>query len=130
MIGATGDTPNGISVACDADAMQRPTSGEVRAELQAKEADLVHQRAVLTRPHADQGTISFGKRVGDGTAMAVDRLSAVTAHDSLGSALSEVRRALAKLDEDTYGCCDVCGQDIGAGRLEVRPWSTRCVRHG
>ncbi|MGB7450126.1 MAG: TraR/DksA C4-type zinc finger protein [Ornithinimicrobium sp.] len=110
--------------------MQNHTPAQVRAELQAKEADLVQQREVLTRPYHDQGTISFGKRVGDGTAMAVDRLSAVTAHDSLGSALAEVRRALAKMDESSYGSCDVCGQDIGEGRLEVRPWSTRCVRHG
>ncbi|CAN5512585.1 hypothetical protein BH23ACT6_BH23ACT6_08920 [soil metagenome] len=104
-------------------------SEQVRAELLAKEADLMQQRAVLTRPHADQGTISFGKRVGDGTAMAVDRLSAVQAHDALGAMLEEVRRALAKLDDGTYGSCDVCAEAIGAGRLEVRPWSTRCMAH-
>lgn len=104
-------------------------SEDVRASLEAKADELEEQRAVLTRPQQDQGSISFGKRVGDGTAMAVDRLSAVTAHDSLGSMLEEVRRALAKLDEDSYGACDVCGEPIGAGRLEARPWSTRCLRH-
>ena len=110
--------------------MDERVQAEVRAELQAKEAELVRQREVLTRPYAEQGTISFGKRVGDGTAMAVDRLSAVTAHDTLGAALTEVGRALVKLEEGTYGSCDTCGEDIAAGRLEVRPWSTRCVRHG
>lgn len=105
-------------------------SEQIRAELIAKETDLIAQREVLTRPHADQGTISFGKRVGDGTAMAVDRLNAVQAHDSLGTALAEVRRALAKLDEGSYGTCDTCAGQIGAARLEARPWSTRCVRHG
>jgi len=108
---------------------QRPQD-EVWAELRAKEAELVQQREVLTRPYAERGTISFGKRVGDGTAMAVDRLSAVTAHDTLGTALGEVRRALTKLEEGSYGRCDTCGEDIAEGRLEVRPWSTRCVRHG
>ncbi|MGB5953470.1 MAG: TraR/DksA C4-type zinc finger protein [Ornithinimicrobium sp.] len=104
-------------------------SQQIHAELLAKEADLVAQREVLTRPHADQGTISFGKRVGDGTAMAVDRLNAVQAHDTLGAALVEVRRALAKIDEGSYGECDTCGDAIAAGRLEVRPWSARCVKH-
>ncbi|MCE0486237.1 TraR/DksA family transcriptional regulator [Ornithinimicrobium sediminis] len=101
----------------------------VRSVLQAKEAELVEQMHVLTRPQQDQGSISFGKRVGDGTAMAVDRLSAVTAHDALGALLAEVRRALAKEDEGSYGACDTCGELIPPGRLEVRPWSTRCVRH-
>ncbi|MGB3762268.1 MAG: TraR/DksA C4-type zinc finger protein [Ornithinimicrobium sp.] len=103
---------------------------EVRAQLEAKRDELVEQRAVLTRPQQDQGSISFGKRVGDGTAMAVDRMSAVTAHDSLGVGLKQVQRALDKLDEGTYGFCDECEAPIGDGRLEARPSSTRCVKHG
>jgi DnaK suppressor protein len=83
----------------------------------------------LTRPQQDQGSISFGKRVGDGTAMAVDRLSAVSAHDNLAGLLDQVRRALVKLDEGSYGRCDECGGDIGDARLEARPWSVRCLRH-
>lgn len=102
---------------------------DVRSVLEGKAADLVEQRAVLTRPQQDQGSISFGKRVGDGTAMAVDRLSTVTAHDTLGDLLTEVRRALAKLDEGSYGRCDTCGEAIPEGRLEARPWATRCMRH-
>lgn len=102
---------------------------DVRTVLLAKEADLVEQRAVLTRPQQDQGSIGFGKRVGDGTAMAVDRLSAVTAHDALGDLLTEVRRALAKVSEGSYGRCDRCGQTIPDGRLEARPWATRCLQH-
>ncbi len=100
-----------------------------RARLEAKRDELVEQRAVLTRPQPDQGSISFGKRVGDGTAMAVDRLSAVTAHDSLGVGLKQVERALEKLDEGSYGVCDQCGDAIGEGRLDARPASTRCLKH-
>ncbi|NLG20423.1 MAG: hypothetical protein GX555_03180 [Actinomycetales bacterium] len=83
----------------------------------------------LTRPEQDQGAISFGKRVGDGTAMAVDRLTAVGAHANLQEILDQVRRALAKLDDGSYGRCDECGEEIGEGRLEVRPWSTHCLQH-
>jgi len=37
-------------------------------------------------------------------------------------------RALQKLDEGSYGICDVCGEPIPAGRLEARPWAVRCVK--
>lgn len=103
---------------------------QVRATLQAKEAELVEQMAALTEPIQDQGSISFGKRVGDGTAMAVDRLTAVSAHDNLQSLLTEVRAALDALDQGTYGRCSVCGEPIPEGRLEARPWATTCVQHG
>jgi RNA polymerase-binding transcription factor DksA len=102
----------------------------IRARLEAKEAELVAQMAVLTRPIQDQGSISFGKRVGDGTAMAVDRLTAVTAHDNLQALLDAVRSALSAVDDGSYGRCAVCGEPIPAGRLEARPWATTCVRHG
>lgn len=102
---------------------------QVRTVLREREAELVAQMEQLVRPQQDQGSISFGKRVGDGTAMAVDRLSAVSAHDSLAGTLAEVRHALERLDEGTYGRCEVCDEPIAAGRLEARPWSTRCLEH-
>ena len=104
--------------------------GRVRTLLEAKEAEIVEQMATLSRPMQEQGSISFGKRVGDGTAMAVDRLTAVTAHDNLQALLDAVRSALSAVDDGSYGRCAVCGEPIPAGRLEARPWATTCVRHG
>lgn len=101
-----------------------------RAELEAKEAELIAQMEQLSRPIQDQGSISFGKRVGDGTAMAVDRLTAVSAHDNLQGLLDEVRAALAAIEDGSYGRCAVCGEPIPGGRLEARPWAITCVRHG
>lgn len=103
---------------------------QARAELEAKEAELIAQMEQLSRPIQDQGSISFGKRVGDGTAMAVDRLTAVSAHNNLQGLLDEVRAALAAIEDGSYGRCAVCGEPIPPGRLEARPWATTCVRHG
>lgn len=100
---------------------------DVAAVLAAKQAQLVDQLAELTRPHHNTGSISFGKRVGDGTAMAVDRLSAVQAHDTLTALLTEVQAARRRLAEGTYGTCEVCGDPIPAARLDARPWAIRCV---
>lgn len=99
----------------------------VRTTLIAKRAELLDQMHQLEAPPADRGSISFGKRIGEGTAMAVDRLSQVAVHDKLQLTMVDVERALSKLDEGSYGVCDVCGDPIGEGRLEALPWATLCV---
>jgi len=94
-----------------------------------REAQLEAELAELTRPTGEIGSISFGKRVGEGTSMAVDRLAAVSAQEHLLAMLDEVRRARERVADGTYGVCEVCGRPIPEGRLEARPWATRCVEH-
>lgn len=102
---------------------------ELRRQLEEKLADIEEQLTTMARPPTEQGNISFGKRVGDGTQMAVDRLAQVAVHDRLQLIGEDVRRALAKLEEGTYGRCDVCGQPIPEGRLEALPWAVHCLEH-
>jgi RNA polymerase-binding transcription factor DksA len=97
--------------------------------LAEREQRLVAELAELTRPPGELGTISFGKRIGEGTSMAVDRLAAVSAQEHLLAMLDEVRRARARIAEGSYGTCEVCGEAIPLGRLEARPWATRCLAH-
>jgi DnaK suppressor protein len=103
-------------------------TARVAEVLADRRAQLEDQMAQMTELPADLGSIGFGKRIGEGTSQAVDRLAAVPAHDKLQAMLVELKRAQAKLDEGSYGSCDLCGEAIGAERLEARPWSTRCVR--
>jgi DnaK suppressor protein len=101
----------------------------IAAALEAKRAELESELAQLSAPTGEQGSISFGKRVGEGTSMAVDRLSLVSSHDRLRAMLADVQRAQAQLAEGSYGRCDSCGATISAERLEARPWAVRCVTH-
>ncbi len=103
------------------------SSDDIAETLHAKRTELLQQMGVLEEKPTDHGSISFGKRVGEGTSMAVDRLSQVAVHDRLQTTLADVERALAKLEESSYGSCDVCGEPIGAERLEALPWAVRCV---
>jgi DnaK suppressor protein len=82
----------------------------------------------MSKPPDETSNISFGKRVGEGTSMAVDRLVQVETYDQLRALLTDVTRALEKFDEHTYGECDGCGVDIPPERLEVLPWAALCVR--
>jgi RNA polymerase-binding transcription factor DksA len=46
--------------------------------------------------------------------------------DDVERDLSGVERALARLDDGTYGVCDVCGSPIGDEALSIAPLATRC----
>ena len=100
---------------------------ETRAALDARRADILARMAGLTAAPTDSGGISFGKRVGDGTSIAVERLTQVAAHEQLLVQLEELDRALVKIDEGSYGVCDRCGTPIPEGRLEVHPTAVLCV---
>ena len=43
------------------------------------------------------------------------------------SQLSQVRSALDRLQEGTFGECLVCGNAIGEKRLEAVPWTPHCI---
>jgi DnaK suppressor protein len=41
---------------------------------------------------------------------------------------SEIERAIEKVDNGTYGRCEVCNQAIGVDRLRFLPYVTHCIR--
>lgn len=101
----------------------------IRVTLQTRLADLDEDLAELTAiPRDPMTAVSFGKRIGDGTTEAVERLAKVGTAEQLDAMRTDVVRALAKVEEGTYGICDRCGSLIPEERLEARPWSVRCVR--
>ena len=102
---------------------------KMRAELNAKEADLRRSIERLTAPPVDGATIGFGKRIGEGTTQAIQQMADASSAQVFNSTLQAVLRAQAKLADGTYGHCDVCGEPIDEDRLEFRPWSTRCMQH-
>src|ERR1700704_3777365 len=93
----------------------------VRTDLEAHR-DRTRERvdALAKRPELGSAQ-GFGKRIGDGTTAAISRLTEIGVGQSLESTLARTERALAKLDEGSYGICDVCGQEIAPARLRAMP---------
>jgi DnaK suppressor protein len=44
------------------------------------------------------------------------------------SFLYKINRALAKIDDGSFGVCEECGEEVSAKRLEARPETTLCIR--
>jgi len=67
----------------------------------------------------------------------VGRVSRMDAMQAQQMALESVRRrqaqlqkisgALQRIENDEYGCCFVCGEEIDIKRLIVEPTNTRCL---
>lgn len=65
---------------------------------------------------ADQGTDDFDRTIS---------LSLTTKEFEL---LRQIDRALEKIDESSYGICDVSGEEIPIARLEAIPYATMTVK--
>ena len=50
--------------------------------------------------------------------------------DRIANDLNAVEGSMRRLDDGTYGSCDVCGRQIGEDDLERRPLATTCADHG
>ena len=95
--------------------------------LEARKRELQAELDRLTEPPEEGAAIGFGKRVGDGTTEAVERLATTAAARSIHRSLKDVERALARAAEGNYGICEICGTEIPEARMEALPATTRCV---
>jgi len=101
---------------------------EIERVLEACRDELEEEiRRLADVPRDPTATVSFGKRIGDGTVEAVERITRTSAAKSLATKLRGVERALAKLADGTHGVCDGCGTPIPREPLEAMPWAVLCV---
>ena len=41
--------------------------------------------------------------------------------------IMKIREAMQRIEDDMYGICEACGDDIGIDRLKARPVTTLCI---
>jgi RNA polymerase-binding transcription factor DksA len=100
----------------------------IRRLLQARRRELANELDTLTAaPRDPMASVSFGKRIGDGTTEAVERISTTAVARGLSATATEVDRALERLEAGTYGTCEMCRAPIPEERLKAIPWAARCV---
>jgi DnaK suppressor protein len=101
--------------------------GAIRISLLERKRELQAELARLTEPPTEGAAVSFGKRVGDGTSEAVERLATTATARSIASSLADIDRALEKLESGSYGSCDNCGRAISKARLDALPATALCL---
>jgi RNA polymerase-binding transcription factor len=64
---------------------------------------------------ADMATVTFDRELDEGL------------EEGAQQTLAQINRALARLDDGSYGSCERCGKPIPEERLRARPWATLCI---
>jgi len=76
---------------------------------------------------ASQSVSSDDEHDPEGATIAFERAQTLAVADQLRRQLAELDAATARIDDGTYGVCELCGRAIAPARLEARPTATRCV---
>jgi DnaK suppressor protein len=100
---------------------------DIEQLLRGRLEDVQARLAELARPLEPGTGIGFGKRIGDGTSEAISRRNEIGVGNSLLVTEEKLQRALAKIDEGSYGRCDRCSGPIAPARLEAAPESVLCI---
>ena len=102
--------------------MTRIKLNEFRDTLRSKRADLENgnrSRSALA--------IETSPEELDRIQQAQDRDLAIGAFDRGSKLLREVQSALRRIDENTFGTCRDCEEEIGMKRLAAVPWTALCI---
>jgi DnaK suppressor protein len=99
--------------------------GKARQELIDERAKLQEQLGRLEAVEYD--SIGYGNHMADDGTDAFEQAVGVALQRKVETTLGEVARALAKLDDGTYGLCEVCGVRIERARLQALPRARCCL---
>lgn len=102
-------------------------SQDVEKALRTRRAELSGELERLTEPPGEGAAVAFGKRVGDGTTEAVERLATTATARSIAASIADIDHALERIESGTYGLCEICGGAIPEVRLEALPATSKCM---
>ena len=71
--------------------------------------------------------LNYDSNFADSSQVTAERGENEALVNELRNALIEVERALAKVEEGTYGICEKCGNQIAPARLEAKPAVRTCI---
>ncbi len=92
------------------------TRAEILARLNKITSDVRHEDEAIEADFAELAVQRENDQV-------IDALGEATRQE-----LTQINRALARIESGDYGDCSECGRGIGVERLKVLPYSTMCLQ--
>ena len=63
----------------------------------------------------------------DRAALEADRNFMLRIRDRESKLIKKIKQALERIENDTYGICEACGEEISVKRLKARPVTSQCI---
>jgi DnaK suppressor protein len=93
---------------------------ELRVEHRELITDITTEERGLLVPDAGDDVVDIGTK-------AFNREQEISLANAVRERIDQVERALRRLDQGGYGCCEGCAEPIPPARLAVYPSATLCV---
>ena len=108
--------------------------GQKKLLLEERERLTRHSEALRAEADAlaadrEAGDTQFDDESGEGDTLAVERERDLVLSAQAQQTVAEIDHALAKLDDGTYGICEISGQPIPKERLRAIPWARERVEY-
>lgn len=102
------------------------TTSEIKRYKEALSKKMAELSEILgnRRPIA----IEFTPEACERTVLAAQRELAVVTLDRHSRLLREVKAAVARIEDGSYGVCESCVEEIPPRRLDAVPWARYCVQ--
>jgi RNA polymerase-binding transcription factor DksA len=106
----------------------------LRSRLEEERARLTNAVQFLERENPgsledELGEVAAGNdnHLGDLATATYDRELDEGLEEGVQQTLADIDLALRKMEDGTYGTCEVCGKPIAAERLAAIPWARFCI---
>jgi DnaK suppressor protein len=107
---------------------------ELRERLLAEQVELQEQLATIeeqsfaTSQSDISGEVSFDEENADAGTFTFERERDLSIENNVRDLLQKIDRALARMDDGTYGICSRCGKPIEKARLKALPYADLCIK--
>ena len=107
---------------------------ELRERLLAEQVELQEQLATIeeqsfaTSQSDISGEVSFDEENADAGTFTFERERDLSIENNVRDLLGKIDRALARMNDGTYGICSRCGRPIEKARLKALPYADLCIK--
>ncbi len=113
--------------------LDKEALGKIRTQLEGERTDLQRQLVELEGQSFEgsqselTGEVGLDEDFADAGTATFDRERDLSIRNNIRDLIDQINRAIARIDEGSYGTCERCGQPIDASRLKALPHASLCL---